>query len=210
MADGDILVLLNTEMDANLVSQGLAREWVNRVQKLRKSGGLLAADKIEVFYEPIASDKPAKKVKAPKGKKGAPAPAAMPTPSTVIVALGSSIGETLKTPAPTVASAMQAQMVVLASEEIEIDGEKFQLSLTRQSLGFNAAAVEAAAGGDAALASDVVQMLSTMDYPRFATQYKSGGAVTCKLGDGPEGDVATVVLEVGKSVFLSVSEASRA
>jgi len=34
--------------------------------------------------------------------------------------------------------------------------------------------------------------------------------VTCKLGDGPEGDVATVVVEVGKAVFLSVSEASRA
>jgi hypothetical protein len=29
---------------------------VNRVQKLRKSGGLLAADRIEVFYEPIANE----------------------------------------------------------------------------------------------------------------------------------------------------------
>eukprot|EP01046_Picozoa_sp_COSAG06_P013981 COSAG06_NODE_855_length_11931_cov_20.218813_5_plen_103_part_00 len=39
-----------------LLLQGLAREWVNRVQKLRKSGGLLAADRIEVFYEPIANE----------------------------------------------------------------------------------------------------------------------------------------------------------
>ena len=26
--------------------------------------------------------------------------------------------------------------------------------------------------------------------------------MTCKLGNGPEGDVATVVVEVGKAVFL--------
>jgi len=91
----------------------------------------------------------------------------------VIVALGASIGATLHTPTPTVASAMQEQVVVLASEEIEIDEEKFMLSLTRQSLGFNVAAVEAAASGDKALAADVIQMLSTMDYPRFANQVRS-------------------------------------
>ena len=209
MSDGDILVLLDTELSADLMKQGLAREWVNRVQKLRKSGGLAASDRIEVFYEPIAEKKNAPAGKAKKGGKGAAPVEETPTPGSVVAELAASIGETLRTPAPSPASAMQAHVVVLAEEVIEIDEQKFKLSLARRGLGFKVAEVVKAAGGDQALADDTIQMLTGMDYGRFAKEHKAGSIISCKLGDGVDGAVSTVNLQVGKSVFLSVSEASR-
>ena len=206
MSDGDLLVLLNTELSADLMKQGLAREWVNRVQKLRKSGGLSAADRIEVFYEPIVAEKKGDKKaggKAKKGgKKGAGPAEAAPTPSSVVAELAASIGETLKTPAPSPASSMQDHVVVLAEEEIEIDDEKFKLSLQGLALASMSQKVKAA-GGDEALAADAMLMLASMDYGRFASDHKAGSAISCKLGDGAEGAVSTVNLQVGKSLFLS-------
>ena len=135
MAEGGILVLLNTELDDVLVAKGYVREFVNRVQKLRKSGGLAATDKIEVFYEPLSAPKKAPK----KGKKGkGAAAAAPPTVADTVAKLGGEIGSVLNTPAPTLVAALQPQTVVLAEEEVEIDDEKFGLKLARVGLGFSA------------------------------------------------------------------------
>lgn len=49
-AEGDILVLLDVKPDASLVEEGLAREVVNRVQKLRKKADLVPTDVVSVFY----------------------------------------------------------------------------------------------------------------------------------------------------------------
>ena len=134
MAEGGILVLLNTELDDVLVAKGYVREFVNRVQKLRKSGGLAATDKIEVFYEPLSAPKKAPK----KGKKGkGAAAAAPPTVADTVAKLGGEIGSVLNTPAPTLVAALQPQTVVLAEEEVEIDDEKFGLKLARVGLGFS-------------------------------------------------------------------------
>jgi isoleucyl-tRNA synthetase len=43
----EVLVLLDTELDQSLVDEGMAREIVNRVQRLRKKAGLNAIDKVE-------------------------------------------------------------------------------------------------------------------------------------------------------------------
>jgi isoleucyl-tRNA synthetase len=48
--DGEVLAVLDLRRDDSLVSAGLARELVNRVQKLRKSAGLVVTDEVEVFY----------------------------------------------------------------------------------------------------------------------------------------------------------------
>lgn len=48
--DGEVLAVLDLRRDDGLVSAGLARELVNRVQKLRKSAGLVVTDEVEVFY----------------------------------------------------------------------------------------------------------------------------------------------------------------
>lgn len=47
--DGEVLVVLNFRTDDSLVEAGLAREVVNRVQKLRKKAGLVASDIVDVY-----------------------------------------------------------------------------------------------------------------------------------------------------------------
>ena len=48
-ADG-LMLCLNLDVDQTLQDEGLAREIVNRVQKLRKSTGLFVHDAIDIFY----------------------------------------------------------------------------------------------------------------------------------------------------------------
>ncbi len=47
--DGEVLAVLDLGTDESLVEAGLAREVVNRVQKLRKKAGLVASDIVDVF-----------------------------------------------------------------------------------------------------------------------------------------------------------------
>jgi isoleucyl-tRNA synthetase len=50
----DFIVLLNTLMDSDMRAEGLARELVNRVQRLRKKVGLKATDEVTVFCQVTA------------------------------------------------------------------------------------------------------------------------------------------------------------
>ena len=46
---GDILVMLDTTPDKEMLEEGVAREVINRVQKLRKSAGLKVNDKVTMY-----------------------------------------------------------------------------------------------------------------------------------------------------------------
>ena len=48
--DNDVVVLLDVQIHPDLQDEWLAREMVNRVQKLRKKAGLQATDDVDVFY----------------------------------------------------------------------------------------------------------------------------------------------------------------
>lgn len=48
--NNDVVVLLDTKLRPELAQEGLAREVINRVQRLRKKAGLVATDDIDVFY----------------------------------------------------------------------------------------------------------------------------------------------------------------
>ncbi len=50
MSEGNLVVALNTMLTPELVAEGFAREFVRRVQDLRKSAGLEVADHIRVYY----------------------------------------------------------------------------------------------------------------------------------------------------------------
>ena len=50
-SDNDVVIVLDIQVHPELVGEGLARELINRVQKLRKKAGLQATDDIEVFYQ---------------------------------------------------------------------------------------------------------------------------------------------------------------
>lgn len=45
-----ILVLLDVSHDQEMVDEGMAREIVNRIQKLRKKAHLIPTDQITVYY----------------------------------------------------------------------------------------------------------------------------------------------------------------
>lgn len=48
--DGSITVALDTELDDTLVAEGFAREFVNRVQNMRKDAGFEVTNRIGVYY----------------------------------------------------------------------------------------------------------------------------------------------------------------
>jgi isoleucyl-tRNA synthetase len=50
-SDGSITVALDTELTEELIDEGLAREFVSRVQNHRKESGFEVTDRIRVFYE---------------------------------------------------------------------------------------------------------------------------------------------------------------
>lgn len=49
--DNDVVIVLDIQVHPELVGEGLARELINRVQKLRKKAGLQATDDVDVFYK---------------------------------------------------------------------------------------------------------------------------------------------------------------
>jgi isoleucyl-tRNA synthetase len=50
-ANGAFTIALDTQLDAELVAEGIAREFVNRVQNMRKDAGFEVLDRIRIFYE---------------------------------------------------------------------------------------------------------------------------------------------------------------
>ena len=50
-SDNDILILLDCTPDQSMLDEGIAREVVNRMQKLRKKAGLSPNDKVTMFYD---------------------------------------------------------------------------------------------------------------------------------------------------------------
>nr|XP_023019169.1 isoleucine--tRNA ligase, cytoplasmic [Leptinotarsa decemlineata] len=50
-SDNDVLILLDVTPDSSMQDEGIAREIINRVQKLRKKAHLVPTDEISVFYE---------------------------------------------------------------------------------------------------------------------------------------------------------------
>jgi isoleucyl-tRNA synthetase len=49
--DGTLTVALDTELDEELINEGLAREFVSRIQNMRKESGLEVTDRIKIFYK---------------------------------------------------------------------------------------------------------------------------------------------------------------
>ncbi|KAK3321127.1 tRNA synthetases class I-domain-containing protein [Cercophora scortea] len=52
--DNDVMTILDAEVYPNLLEEGLAREIINRVQRLRKKAGLLTTDDIKMEYRVLA------------------------------------------------------------------------------------------------------------------------------------------------------------
>lgn len=64
---GELLVLLDTQADSELEREGLAREVVNRVQKLRKKANLVPTDPIAVYYACDGDESTTKSIQETEG-----------------------------------------------------------------------------------------------------------------------------------------------
>nr|ASF90270.1 hypothetical protein SPAR02944 [Bartheletia paradoxa] len=108
--DNDVVVLLDIVLHPELEAEGTAREFVNRVQQARKRGGFTATDDVDVYYS-------------------------------FTDGLGAALEEVLKTQkeviakvvkrAPKPESERPAGVVTTFEEEVELDSQKFTLSLVR-------------------------------------------------------------------------------
>jgi isoleucyl-tRNA synthetase len=108
--DNDVVVRLDIQAHPELVSEWLARELINRIQKLRKKGGLQATDDVEVFY--LFED-----------GSGAELLAAMKEHAEVIRKAVRNV--------PVDVKERQASSMLLIEEEQEVADCKFMLSLVR-------------------------------------------------------------------------------
>ncbi|KAH7108565.1 tRNA synthetases class I-domain-containing protein [Auriculariales sp. MPI-PUGE-AT-0066] len=108
--DNDVVVILDLRLHPELEAEGLAREMINRVQKLRKKAGLQATDDVLVFY---------------KFTEGETAPLLK-----AFEQHGETINKTCRG-APVDASQRSPDAKVLVEEEQEISETKFLLSLVR-------------------------------------------------------------------------------
>ena len=49
-SEGDILVILDMSPDQSMIDEGIAREVINRMQKLRKKGKLVPTDPVTIHW----------------------------------------------------------------------------------------------------------------------------------------------------------------
>lgn len=103
----NVLVLLDLSTDQEMMDEGLAREVINRIQKLRKSAKLVPTDKISIFY---AIDS--------KKKDNEDMSRAM-----------RNYQDFIETGVKSPFMGEPAQENVIISEEVEVKGCKFQLTL---------------------------------------------------------------------------------
>ena len=55
MSEGDITVVLDTNLTEELIEEGLVRELVSKIQTTRKEQGFDVTDKIDIFYESVVA-----------------------------------------------------------------------------------------------------------------------------------------------------------
>ncbi|XP_065205689.1 isoleucine--tRNA ligase, cytoplasmic [Planococcus citri] len=106
-SDNDLLVLLNVTLDQEMQDEGMAREIINRIQKLRKKAHLVPTDQIYVHYSilPEKSDL-----------------------DRVATEYCEFIENSIKSPF----SKSKPQSKVIASEEQELKNAKFTITLSRR------------------------------------------------------------------------------
>lgn len=110
-SEGSLLILLDITFDEKLYNEGIAREVINRVQKLRKKSNLIPSDKAIVFYGIEDMDS---------------------TLAKVIVSHKEFIKNTTKTPLKDISEFSQnTDYVILFSERQTIKEETVTLSLAR-------------------------------------------------------------------------------
>lgn len=139
-ASGNLTVVIDTREDEQLKLQGCAREFVTRVQKLRKKAGLEPHDKIHVYFAEQAG--------------GAISAAVQAFTGTIAAALGS-------TPAPL--ALLPPHSVPIVSEDAQFADSSVTLVMTRPAV-FFAADDAVLTNGSRVAADDIRAYVASMEY----------------------------------------------
>lgn len=179
--DGDVLVVMDLQPDDTLFEAGVAREVVNRIQKLRKKAGLEPTDPIEAYIK-FSEDK----LHAQKILKS--------QESYIRDALGSPLLPSDLTP---------PYAVVIVQESYNITSLSFVITLSRVALMFDSEAISALYGGNAKYAQNLKTYLLTRDHSQLKSEFQTGNGkinVDCIEGQPP------VELLLNEHLFLTVGD----
>ncbi|KAL4194516.1 hypothetical protein AMTRI_Chr05g59720 [Amborella trichopoda] len=183
VGDGDVLVVLDLRPDDSLVEAGVAREVVNRIQKLRKKAGLEPTDMVEVYFELCDGDKSfLERVLSSQGPyiKGV---------------LGSPLLPSAFTP---------KDAVILCTERVcGLSGMTFIISLSRPTLAFNASALLALCSGNESHVEGLRTYLLSRDHLNLKSEFHAQNGllkVDCLEG------IPNVELVLGEHIFLTVGD----
>jgi isoleucyl-tRNA synthetase len=180
VAPSGLLVVLNMDQDGDLQAEGVAREIINRVQRLRKKARLSPSDLIEAFFDTNDADV-----------------------LRVLKSHHDMLGNALNSSAPMVASELSGQEVVIVREEVDPinGGSPISVCLTRAGPSVSMERLTMSLGGNT-LAAEAMALyvrtreLSLSDSPRVVTVIIDGAPVSASLRPGEEifGSVAERVI----------------
>ncbi|KAG7583039.1 Aminoacyl-tRNA synthetase class Ia [Arabidopsis suecica] len=182
--DGEVMVILDLREDESLKNEGVAREIVNRIQKLRKKSCLEPTNFVEVYFESLDMDDY--------------------VVQRVLCSQEQYIKEKIGSPLLH-CTLMPPDVVIISDESFELKESKFsfKISLARPALKFNEEALLALYSGDVKFATRLQTYLLSRDHSNLKSEFQAGDgkiSVSCieKL------PVVTVVL--GEHIHLTVGD----
>ncbi|KAJ6733865.1 hypothetical protein OIU74_005623 [Salix koriyanagi] len=184
--DGDVLVILDLRLDESLYEAGVAREVVNRIQKLRKKVGLEPTDAVEVYFESLDEDKSI----------------SQQVLNSQELYIRDAIGSPLLS-----STLMPPHAVVLGEESFhDISKLSFAIYLARPALVFKSDAILSLYGvvsGNTKSAHGLETYLLSRDHSNLKSEFQLGdGKITVETIEG----LPSVNVVLGEHVFLTVGD----
>ncbi|KAJ6860049.1 isoleucine--tRNA ligase [Populus alba x Populus x berolinensis] len=181
--DGDVLVILDLRLDESLLEAGVAREVVNRIQKLRKKTGLEPTDAVEVYFESLDEDKSI----------------SQQVLNSQELYIRDAIGSPLLS-----STFMPPHAVILGEESFhDISKLSFTIYLARPALVFKSDAILSLYGGNAKSVHGLETYLLSRDHSNLKSEFQLGdGKITVDAIEG----LPAVNVVLGEHVFLTVGD----
>ncbi|TXG72868.1 hypothetical protein EZV62_001447 [Acer yangbiense] len=181
--DGDVLVILDLRPDESLFEAGVAREVVNRIQKLRKKVALEPTDVVEVYFESLDED--------------------ISVSQQVLNSQEHYIRDAIGSPLLP-STMMPPQAVIIGEESFHgISNLSFKIYLARPALMFNSDAILALYSGNTKFMQGLQVYLLSRDYSNLKSDFQLGkGKITVSCIENQP--AVNVVL--GEHMFLTVGD----
>jgi hypothetical protein len=184
-----VFVVLSLAVDEEMIKEGISREVINRVNRLRKESKLQVSDQVIAFYEAVNKS---------AGKKGAPTTNVV---DEVVAAKRATIELGCNTPVLP-AKYRDSLFVPLGSAETDVNEAPFKLCLCRPAIGVDVDAL-AALLGDKVAAVDLKTALLAFNGDVLKQELCSNKKKSLSFNG------AKVEVTLGKEVFLSIVDLAK-